>query len=103
MSSDEDAAAFVRAAVGSFLEKLGPELPAPGTPSGQACEFCGLPIVVAQHYVRVVVLAATAGLEDAFDTPTVLWSGIFDHPSCGGIALAKAGGTDPVLLDVFEH
>lgn len=85
----------------AFLAALGPDSPAPGTASGNVCEFCGLPIVIAQHYVRVVVLGDTAGLEGALVTPTVLWSGIFDHPSCGGIALAKAGISDEVLTDVF--
>lgn len=97
----DEAAKFVRTAVLAVLEKLGPDSPAPGTPSGTACEFCLTAIVIGQHYVRVAVLADTAGLERAFDTPTVLWSGIFDHPICGGIALAKAGGTDPMFLDVF--
>lgn len=83
------------------LQRRMADLPAPGTPSGQVCPVCHLPIRVAQHYVRVAVLADTAGLENALEAPTVLWSGIFDTPACGGLGLMQAASTDPMLLDVF--
>lgn len=94
-----------RAAVLAFLKTLGPDSPAPvsppGTPTGAVCDGCHLPIVISQHYLRVVAFVETAGLEGAFPAPTVVWSGLFDQPWCGGRALAIAGVADPVLFDVF--
>lgn len=70
---------------------------------GRRCELCHQEIVDAQHYLRLAVIADTAGLERPLEAPHVVWSGIFDSPACAGVGLARDAHEDPILVDIFDR
>lgn len=67
------------------------------------CGHCHQPIARGQHYLRLVILFDTAGLEAVFAVPEVAWSGIFDRPDCAVLGLVAATRDEPVFADVFER